>query len=43
MAQPPVPSPRFAEMTRREKFVFILKLALCLLSFGFIYPNVMHD
>jgi hypothetical protein len=30
-------------MTRREKVVFVLKVALCILSFGFIYPNIMHD
>lgn len=34
---------RFNEMTRREKIVFVLKVALCILSFGFIYPNIMHD
>lgn len=43
MAQQPVASPRFAEMTRREKLVFMLKVAVCLISFGFIYPNIMHD
>ena len=43
MVQPPAASPRFAKMSRREKFVFILKVAVCLVSFGFIYPNIMHD
>jgi hypothetical protein len=43
MAQRPVASRRFAEMTHREKFAFILKVAVCLLSFGFIYPNILHD
>jgi hypothetical protein len=33
----------YKEMTRREKVVFILKLAVCILSFGFMYPNVMND
>lgn len=33
----------FAQMTGREKFVFLCKLALCIISFGFIYPNIMHD
>ncbi|MGH8734855.1 MAG: hypothetical protein ACREVB_14295 [Burkholderiales bacterium] len=43
MTNPPAPSPKFAEMTRREKFVFVLKVAACVISFGMIYPNVMHD
>jgi hypothetical protein len=30
-------------MKPREKLVFVLKVALCILSFGFIYPNIMHD
>ena len=33
----------FKEMTRRQKLVFVLKIAACILSFGFIYPNIMHD
>lgn len=43
MAQPSAASPRFAEMTRRQKLVFILKVVVCLISFGFIYPTIMHD
>jgi len=38
-----VASRNFAEMTRRQKVVFILKVAVCLISFGFIYPTIMHD
>ena len=33
----------YKEMTRREKLMFVLKLAACILSFGFIYPNIMND
>jgi hypothetical protein len=33
----------YNEMTRREKVIFVLKLAACILSFGFIYPNIMND
>jgi len=33
----------FREMTPRQKFVFICKLAVSILSFGFIYPNLMND
>jgi hypothetical protein len=36
-------SPKFADMTPREKTVFVCKIALCIISFGFIYPNVMND
>lgn len=34
---------KFAEMTRRQKVIFVLKVIVCVLSFGMIYPNVMHD
>jgi hypothetical protein len=43
MAHPPAASPKFAEMTRRQKFVFVLKVAACVISFGMIYPNIMSD
>jgi hypothetical protein len=33
----------FKEMTPRQKFVFICKLAISILSFGFIYPHLMSD
>jgi len=34
---------KYNEMTRRQKVVWVLKLAVCIISFGMIYPNVMHD
>jgi len=37
------PSLKFARMTRRQKAVFILKLAVCILSFGFIFPGLTSD
>lgn len=37
------PSLKFAQMTRRQKVVFILKLAVCILSFGFIFPGITSD
>jgi hypothetical protein len=37
------PAPRFAEMTRRQKIVFVLKVLVCVVSFGMIYPNIMND
>ncbi len=33
----------YARMTPRQKLKFVLKLAVCILSFGFIFPNVMGD
>ena len=30
-------------MTGKQKFVFVCKLALSIISFGFIYPNLMSD
>jgi hypothetical protein len=36
-------SPKFSEMTRREKFIYVLKVIACVLSFGFIFPNINLD
>ena len=33
----------YSEMKPRQKAMFILKIALCIISFGFIFPNVMSD
>ena len=33
----------YAEMNTARKIRFIGKLALCILTFGFAFPNVMSD
>ena len=33
----------FKEMTPRQKLVFICKLTISILSFGFIYPHLLID
>ena len=33
----------YAQMTPRQKFKFVLKLAICILTFGMVFPNVMSD
>ena len=33
----------FKQMSRKQKTVFVLKLAVSILSFGFIFPNMMGD
>jgi len=33
----------FKQMKPAEKVVFILKLAVCILTFGIVFPNVMSD
>ena len=33
----------FKEMSGSQKTVFILKLAVCIISFGMIFPNIMSD
>ena len=43
MSAQPARSPTFAEMSRREKFVFVLKVSICIISFGMIFRNIMHD
>jgi hypothetical protein len=30
-------------MTRRQKWVFAVKLVLCIATFGFAFPNVQND
>jgi hypothetical protein len=34
---------RFKDMSPREKVVWVLKLAVCILTFGMAFPNVMSD
>ncbi len=33
----------FAKMTGMQKSFFILKLTLCIITFGMAFPNVMSD
>lgn len=33
----------FKQMTRDRKVRFIFKVLVCVISFGFIFPNVMGD
>lgn len=37
------PSLKFAQMNPRQKVIFILKLAVCILSFGFIFPGISSE
>jgi len=33
----------FAQMNGSQKLRFILKLTVCILTFGFVFPNVMGE
>jgi hypothetical protein len=33
----------FKQMSSKQKLIFILKVAACVLSFGMVFPNVMSD
>jgi len=33
----------YAQMSRARKLRFVAKLALCILTFGFVFPNIMFD
>jgi len=33
----------FKKMDRRQKIVFILKLSVCIITFGMAFPHVMSD
>lgn len=37
------PSLTFAQMTGRQKSVYFLKLAICILSFGYIFSGVASE
>jgi hypothetical protein len=37
------PSLKYGQMTGRQKAVFILKLAVSILSFGFIFPGLTNS
>ena len=34
---------KFADMTRMQKVIFVAKLAACICTFGFAFPNVQND
>jgi hypothetical protein len=42
-AAPAQQSLKFRDMSLRQKAVFIVKLTLCIVSFGFIYPHILID
>ena len=33
----------FKQMKPRQKVIFILKLVVCIVTFGIVFPNVMSD
>jgi len=33
----------YEQMNMQQKVRFIVKLAVCILTFGFVFPNVMSD
>jgi hypothetical protein len=34
---------KFAQMTRRQKYVFVAKLVASIATFGFAFPNVQNE
>ncbi len=34
---------KFADMSRRQKWVFVTKLVICIITFGFVFPGVQSD
>lgn len=45
-SRPPSPKTRgrpFSQMTGAQKALFVVKLALCIVTFGMAFPNVMSD
>jgi hypothetical protein len=39
----PKKSKPWTEMNGQQKFNFVCKLVISIISFGFIYPNLMND
>jgi hypothetical protein len=33
----------YKDMKPKQKVIFVLKLAICILTFGMAFPNVMSD
>jgi len=33
----------YGQMSGTQKVVFLLKLVVCIATFGFAFPNVQHD
>jgi hypothetical protein len=34
---------KFADMSRRQKSVFVAKLVVCIATFGYVFPNVQSS
>jgi len=34
---------KFADMSGRQKSVFVAKLLVCIATFGYVFPNVQND
>jgi hypothetical protein len=50
MADHPIPAPQpthrgtaFRDMKPRQKFFWIVKVTICALSFGMLFPGVMEE
>jgi hypothetical protein len=33
----------YKQMSPKQKVIFIVKLTVCILTFGMVFPNVMSD
>ena len=42
-AAPAEQSLKYRDMSPKQKAVFIIKLAVSIISFGFIFPNITDD
>ena len=34
---------KFADMTRKQKWIFVPKVVVCVCIFGIVFPNVQND
>jgi len=34
---------KFADMSRMQKWVWVTKLVICIITFGFVFPGIQSD
>jgi hypothetical protein len=43
MEQPKAQGKPYKDMSSQQKLMFVLKLAVCIVTFGMVFPNIMAE
>jgi hypothetical protein len=43
MEQPKAQGKAYKDMSSQQKVLFVLKLAVCIVTFGMVFPNIMAE